>query len=246
MSKKWIIISLIIVFVAAVVVVGILFAINSTKNTEPTNNRPIATPGETVPIANTPDLKTCEILPVSSIQEALGESSATLTDGERGGVIAHNGEVADSCNYAFTTADGTNSKLSFEVYPYTSNDVVGNGNVFDQSWLNITNFEFPDYTLPHNAYYKQINQAGQSQFTLQVVTSTRHYKFAIIQPQDSKQYSRDTAINILISLATSADYQISEDPNAPPAPETNDDQELNQTTAPSVPTNINNRSELRP
>lgn len=224
MSKKVIIISIISVALVAVVTITAFLLIKG-NNTQ-SDNGAKRTPGETVALSDTPDLKTCEVVSVASIKDALDEAGETLSAGERSGIVGHNGEAADSCRYTFTNRD-TDSTLALEVYPYTNSD--GNesavGNVFDSSWLNINKAQFPPYTLTYPAYFKAADEGTDTTFTFHVITGVRHYQFTITQPKGEDGYTRESVIPVLISLAIKANYEISGDQDAPPAPVTSTETE---------------------
>lgn len=223
MSKKLLIIlSVVGVIVVAAVVVLILQLVNGKTTTQQLSDGS-PKPGESVALADTPDFKACSTVSIDALKASLGNDGSSLSEGQRQGIIGHNLQKADSCTYPFITG-GINSMLRIEVYPYAASDATSDSNTFDSTWRNITSAQYPEYTTPYPAYYKERTQAESTQFVLQIVTGARHYHFAISQPEGKATYDDEAALKVLIALAVKADYTLANDPNAPPAPVTSDEQ----------------------
>ncbi len=214
MSRKVIIISLSAIIAIAALMVGALLLFQTT----PTKNAPQV--GQTVSQDKIPDYKTCSVIPATTIKSIFGNKISKLSDAQTTGVIALNGEVAQQCDYTFSTTLSNNN--SFSIQTYLSNPSTAKGPtgmpMGDKSW-----FVIPGIKISYTSLYKtELSKDGKSLlFYLSVMTPTKYYLYTITEPQGQAAIVDETAINILAQFANAGDYTVSQPTNAPPAPHVN-------------------------
>ena len=219
MSKKlMIIISIIGVILVAGIVTAVLVL---TKGTATTNDQaPIDTtpkPGQSVSAEDTPEYGACEVVGTASIQSALNATS--VKNSTSSGIIADNYETAEACSFSYETAQSTDNTLRVRVYLVTASADHQATESFDISWRNISPIPYPEYTLQYPAYFKAIENGGNKEYTLQVISGTRHYQFVVVRPASVTTPDDEAIIKSLLTLASSADYNTVPSTDIPPAPE---------------------------
>lgn len=221
MSKKTILISIGAVLLTSGLAILALVLVNGVPGTseQPTQSTG-PKPGDVVAVTQTPEYKSCEVFTADSLRTILGEKVSAIANGERSGVIAPNYEIADACDYTFTTNSSKENTLSIQVYQYSASTDQSKIEQYDGTWRNINVVADPEYTKGAPAYYKSIDVDGKKIFQLYVLTGAKNLRFAITQPLSSQYFSDKEAIALLIQFANEANYdsvnQTSED--VPPAP----------------------------
>lgn len=221
MSKKTILISIGAILLISGLAVLALVLINGTPNT---SEQPIQStgpkPGDSVVVSNTPEYKACELFTTDAVKTVLGDKVTAIANGSRSGVIAPNYEVADSCDYTFTTNSTSDNKLSVQVYQYSASTDESKIEQYDETWRNINVVADPDYKKGFPAYYKSSDVNGNKIFQMFVLSGAKNIRFAITQPLSSQYFGDKEVIAMMIQFANQANYDVinpvSED--IPPAP----------------------------
>lgn len=220
LTKKMIIISIAAIIGLAGLVVGGLSLYSWLSKKDTVTSAPTTPkPGDVVALEKTPDYKTCDIIPLEKIQSILGDNATSIKAGIRSGVIAKNYETAEVCDFNFTSSASDKNTITLESYLYSPNADIQEGNDYNGgAWRNITKAFFPSYQLDYPAYFQTIESDGIKAFVLQVVLPAKNFRFIIEQPASAVSIKEDAAIEILIKLANEANYTVTNNTNAPPAP----------------------------
>ena len=221
MSKKAIIISIVsVILISGLVVLGLIL-VNGKQNTpDQTSESKGPQPGDSVAITKTPEYKACQLFTSDSLQTILGDKVSAVVNGERSGSIAANFEIADQCDYDFTTATSKDNELSIQVYQYSVSTEGSNLEQYDATWRNINVIADPEYTKGYPAYYKSSNVDDKKIFQMYVIGGAKNFRFAISQPLSSQYFSDQEVVAMMIKFANDANYDVanSTSEDVPPAP----------------------------
>jgi len=222
MSKKTIIISIVSVILVSGLAVLALVLINGKPNTpDETSEAKGPQPGDSVIITKTPEYKACELFTSDSLQSILGDKVSAVVNGERNGVVAANLQVADACDYTFTTSTSKENKLSIQVYQYSvSTEGSSNLEQYDATWRNVNVVADPEYTKGYPAYFKSSNVDDKKIFQMYVIGGAKNFRFAISQPLSSQYFSDQEVVTMMIKFANDANYEVTNasGEDIPPAP----------------------------
>lgn len=217
MSKKLLlIISIVGVIVIAAIVTAILVFTRGNNTNQTTPDPVAAKPGDVVSPDKTPAYGACSVLAQADITSALSASS--VANGVTSGVVATNYETANVCSYKYTVGE-TNGTFRTEVYLYTANPDRQSTENFDLSWRNISPIPYPEYTVQYPANYKAIENGENKDYTVQISTGNRNYRFVASLPSSATTPDEETIIKSLLTLASKANYTTGASDDIPPAPE---------------------------
>lgn len=215
MNKKSIIISLIVIFVvAAAVVAGIILFGQPKKEDTKTEM-----PAQTLPIAETPDYKSCEITSPEIIQSTFNLISKNVNAGLRSGLIGPNETKADQCTYNIDGLNGETYSLVVTVYPYS---VVAESqkekDPLDNTWSLMSESKTP-------SYFRISDSETKSIVIMRVVAGGKNYLFTFSQSKESNSISSSELYVYLLALSNATDFAKNagaETPSdLPPQPEYN-------------------------
>lgn len=198
MSKKAIIISIIAVVVVAGGAVAALWWFNNQAKAPIVSNDPNQT--ETVVPDFSEDYGACDLFTKDIIKSSLGSVADNLADGVNSGrIFGQDGAKAQNCTYAFDSSDMANSNFNVEIYIYkTQADVDG----VVQAHKDDKTFS-PVSALGENAvsYESDLTDLGRHQFSVLFYKGLNQYTLTITQPSGSSNFTADTAIRSLTTLA---------------------------------------------
>jgi hypothetical protein len=217
MSKKLL---LILSIVGVIVVAGIVTAVlvfTRGSNTNPNEPESVAAqPGDVLSPDKTPVYGACTVLSQADMTSALGAS--TVANGVNSGIVATNYESANICSYKYTVGE-TSGTFRVEVYLYTANPDRQSTEAFDLSWRNISPIPYPEYTLQYPANYKAFENGENKDYTVQISTGNRNYRFVASRPTSVTSPDEESVIKSLLTLASKANYATGANDDIPPAPE---------------------------
>lgn len=198
MSKKAIIISIIAVVVVAGVAVAALWWFNNQTKAPIVSNDPNQT--ETIVPDLSKDYGACDLLTKDTIKSAIGGSADNLGDGFNSGrIYAQNGAESQYCRYPFDESNEANSNFTVEIYIFKDQadlDYILASYKDDKTVKPVTG-------LGENAvsHESDLTDLGRHQFSVVFYKGLNQYTLTITQPISSSNFTADTAIRSLTTLA---------------------------------------------
>lgn len=218
MPKRNIIIISLLGIIAAAGLSVLALVIFVKQQTDDNNQQRVLRPGDTLSNEETPNYKTCSLVSVDEIKSSFGSQIKNLADSDAAGVVASNGELAQTCSYSFSTDKSTDNKLLLAVYTYkvSTRDTNSGEPALDASWARVSDF-------PKSAYFKHETSVNTTTSVLRVTTGPSIYLFSIGQPVGQETFDYSSALISLSKLAKKAKYTevTTSSDDAPPAPKYN-------------------------
>jgi hypothetical protein len=206
MTKKMFIISLIVIIVIGVGVFGVLFFVKK-GSTPQASVDTSPKPGDAVALSETPEYKACEFITAPSVKSALGEGISNFSDATRNGVVAQNYEVAETCDYSFSTVKSDENTASIRIVK-ASLDPSKQVSQDPPTWVGVNSADYPEYKINSQAKYETIESSDTIQFVLTLLDGPKEYLFIIAQPKDAATFDKDTAASALIKMANVANLDM--------------------------------------
>lgn len=204
MNKKLIFISLASVIVIAGSMVGILLIVKSRTSAPVVQTEPeikLSSDGSR-------DYGACTFVSKSFIKSTIGEPAAKLQGPDTVGLAQlANGDQVQVCAYSFieggTAANQFNVADGFSIEVFIHKDETSK-----QAYIELqgTTAESVSGIGDKATYTSQTFTDGHISYSLLVYTGLRHYTFVINQPVDLKKFTKDSAKQILTTIAKSATY----------------------------------------
>jgi len=167
-----------------------------------------APPQTEVSLTDTPDYNTCSIITKEIIQNTFyGDLITGITLGQRAGVKAPNGTIADSCGYSLTTSKSLDNSLSVLVYPYTATVNGADKETVSATWREVAGSN-------PKAYFSKDIEGETVIYKLRVIPGGKNVMFELRQSMDSIAIDEPSALDFLVGIAAKADFTVIE-----PAPE---------------------------
>jgi len=211
MKKKITIIGMTVAFIAATTLMIVLFI------TRPSLDQDTDTTGSSLPLADTPDYKACQVINPTVIKATFNPVIDRSSDGVRSGTTAPNDQKADQCTYTLTSKSDSEFTLAVQVYPYSvESQESPAADPIDESWFLMSESRTPSYY--------QVSETATSQvFTMRVVDSGKNYRLVFSQPKGGDAISDSEIYVYMLALSNATTFSnitASDGPtDAPPPPE---------------------------
>lgn len=204
MSKKIIILGIALVVVVSTATYGILLLVRPFQQPTPKISKEVTK----LSADGSRDYGACTLLDKNIIKSTIGKVASNLQGPDTVGLaLLSNGDQVQVCAYSFI--EGGTTENQFNVADGFSLEVFIHKDAKSQSAysaLHDTGAEIISGIGDKATYTSETFTDGHVSYRLVVYTGLRHYAFVINQPADLKKFTKDSAKQMLVTIAKSANY----------------------------------------